>query len=151
MINKEQPVIRDFTPGDFDGCVDMVNKVWDFDKHFSPPALANLFKRLYTGGSLSESNYTKVVEENGNPVGFIFGKIVGLKTYKNEFSGLKGQLRFLRKLFFIKGVEFKRKMNYLKKINSHEINRRKVESRECSEVNLFVVDPETQGKGYCKR
>lgn len=151
MTNKRKHVIRDYTPDDFDTCVELVNKVWEFDKHYSPPALADLFKRIYTGGSLSESNCNIVVEENGRVVGFLFGKIQGLKSHKNESNGFYGPMRFLWKLFLMKGVTLKRKMNYLKKINSHERNRRIVEPRTCSEVNLFVVDPETQGKGYGKR
>jgi ribosomal protein S18 acetylase RimI-like enzyme len=150
-MNNEDIVIRDFGPTDFDGCAELVDKVWEFHNHFSPQQLAEFFKRLYTGGSLSESNVNKVVEEKGKVVGFLFGKIAGLKTYKNEFSGFGGQFRVLRKLLFMKGVAFKRKMFYLKIINTHELNRRAVEPRDGSEVNLFVVYPGTQGKGYGKR
>jgi ribosomal protein S18 acetylase RimI-like enzyme len=144
-------MIRDYQPSDFDNCVNLVNKVWEFDKHFSPVELAKLFQRIYTGGSLAESNFRKVVEEKDQLKGFLFGKIENQMIPKSEFSGFLGQLKIILKLLSVKGAPFKRKWGYLKKINSHEINRRKVESRRCSEINLFVVDPESQGRGWGKK
>jgi hypothetical protein len=80
-------MIRDYQTSDFGDCVNLVNKVWEFDKHFAPPELSQLFQRIYTGSSLSESNFRKVVEENGQIKGFFFGKIENQKLYESEFSG----------------------------------------------------------------
>lgn len=55
------------------------------------------------------------------------------------------------KLFRIKGVTFKKKFGHIYKIISHERNRQKVEPKKSSEVNLFVVDPECQGRGWGKQ
>jgi hypothetical protein len=80
-------MIRDFQESDFGDCVHLVNKVWDFDKHFPPLALSELFQQIYTGSSLAESNFQKVVEENGRITGFLFGKIENRPLQKNEFGG----------------------------------------------------------------
>jgi GNAT superfamily N-acetyltransferase len=144
-------MLRDYQDRDFQECVELVNRVWEFDKHFFPAELADLFARVYTGGSIAASSILKVVEENSRVIGFLFGKVEGQKLYKNEYSGIRGQFRLLIRLFKIKSVSLKRKLGYLNKLNTHEINRRKIEPRKCSEVTLFVVDPDSQGKGWGKQ
>lgn len=143
-------MVRDYHATDFEGCVNLVNLVWKFDQHFAPPALAYFFQRAYTGGSLAGSNFLKVVEEDSQIKGFLFGKIEHQPLYRSEFSGFGGQLKIILGLFLIKGLPWKRKWGYLHKINTHEINRRQVESKNGSEVNLFVVDPACQGQGWGK-
>jgi len=142
---------RDYQKSDFAACQTLVNKVWEFDSHFHPPALSKLFQKIYTGGSLAASNFSRVVDEKGQVKGFLFGKIENKKIPKSEYSGFSGQLKIIFSLFFIPKVTFKAKLAYLNKINTHEINRRTVESRKCSEVNLFVVDPACQGEGWGRR
>lgn len=144
-------MIRHYENRDFDGCVRLVNRVWQFDKHFSPPALSDFFMKTYTGSSLAGSNFSLVIEESDEIKGFLFGKTEKLPLHKNEYSGVSGQFRLLHGLFRLKGVTFKRKWDILNKLNTHELNRRKVESRKSSEVNLFVVDPDSQGKGFGKQ
>ena len=80
-------MIRDFQESDFDGCAHLVNKVWDFDRHFPPSELSNLFLRIYTGSSLAESNFKKVVDENGKISGFLFGKVENQPLQMNDFRG----------------------------------------------------------------
>lgn len=144
-------IIRNYKESDYEDCIKLVNKVWKFDKHFNPPALSQLFQRIYTGGPLSESNFLNVVEEDGQLKGFLFGKIENQELTKDKYSNFAGQLKILKRLFSIKGVTFKKKLGYLKKVKLHEINRQKVEPRESSEVNLFVVDPESQGQGWGRK
>jgi len=144
-------MIRDFRESDFVDFQKLVNKVWEFDKHFHPPELSRLFQKIYTGGSFSASNFLRVVDVKGQVRGFLFGKIENKKIPKSEYSGFSGQLKIIFSLFSIPKVAFKTKLSYLNKINLHEVNRRKVESRKCSEVNLFVVDPDCQGEGWGKR
>ena len=143
-------MIRDYKEADFGDCLHLVNNVWDFDKHFSPPELSKFFQRIYTGSSLAGSNFLKVVEEDNQIKGFLFGKIENQALYKNEFSGIWRQLKVLFKLLRFKGVHFNRKLTYLKYINVHERNRRKAEPRKNSEITLFVVNSESQGKGFGK-
>jgi len=144
-------MIRDFKESDFDHCQRLVNKVWQFDTHFQPPQLAKFLTRIYAGGSLAESNFRKVVEENDCILGFLFGKIEKLPFLKSEYGGFLGQIKILRELLFISGLSIRRKLAYLQKINTHEENRRAVEDCESSEVLLFVVDPDAQGKGWGKK
>jgi len=143
-------MIRDYTDSDFKDCLSIVNEVWQFDKHFPPKELSDLFLRIYAGGSYAGSNFVKVVEEDGRVKGFIFGKLEHRKLFKNEFSGLIGQIRILWKLLKIKRVPLKKKFSYLNMMNTHEINRRKAEPRKSSEVTLFAAAPDSQGKGYGK-
>ena len=141
-------MLRAYTEHDFSACIEIVNTVWQFDKKFPPPPLSNLFKRMYTGGSLAASNFYIVLEEENHVVGFLFGKCGDNPAYRNKFSGFWGNFRFLWQLFAVKDVPIKKKFHYVKIINEHEINRRKVEPSRIHEVNLFAVDPVMQGKGY---
>lgn len=142
-------MIREFRKDDFDKCVEIVNKVWDFNR-FHPQQLSELFKKVYVLSSLSASNFAIVVEENSNVQGFLFGNCGKKNLYKTEYSGLIGNLRFLAQLLLVKEVKLKKKLFYLDIIGAHEKNRRKIEPARENEVNLFAVAPNTQGKGYGK-
>lgn len=144
-------MIRDFQENDFNLCTALVNKVWGLDKHFSPAGLAVFVQNLFVGMSAANSNFLKVIEDNNTIVGLIFGKIEKQKCYKNSYSGILGFLKLIKQLFTIKGVSFGEKYNLLKGIISHEKKRKKVESKKSSEVNLFAVHPDSQGKGYGKK
>ncbi len=143
-------MIRNYESSDFTSCVEIVNKVWDFDTRFKPSQLANLFKKVYVGGSLSGSNYAYIIEDNHRVKGFLFGKLGDKKLIKTPCSGVLGQIQFLFSLLFMTGVTFKRKLNYLRIIGEHDQNRRTIEPSRDDEVNLFAVDPDAQGKGYGK-
>lgn len=143
-------MIRNYNDKDFSRCIEIVNKVWDFDNRFNPAQLSELFKRVYVGSSLSASNYSVVVEEDGFVKGFLLGKCGNNNLYKTEYSGLIGNLRLLTQLLLVKEVKLKKKLYYLDIIGEHEKNRRKIEPSRENEVNLFAVDPNTQGKGYGK-
>jgi len=137
--------IRDYADSDYEACETLVNRAWDFDKHFAPQALSDLAKCMYTKGSVIGSNFKKVVEVDGSVAGFLFGF--------NEMSEKpKKQARFgwhvLRTLLFMKGMGFKEKLSLLSAINRHEANRIKIVGRGRSEIVLFVVSPEYQGYGY---
>ena len=155
-------MIREYQNSDFDDCVKLVDKVWGFNKHFDSPGLSQLHQKEYTGGSISESNFLRVVEENGQIAGFFFGRIENKKIPRSQYSNILEQLKFLLNLFGIPKLKFRKKLAYffnsiyhtiIYDLNTrkHEINRRVVESKKSSEVVLFVVDPECQGKSYGKR
>lgn len=101
-------MIRDYTNDDFLKCVEIVNLVWDFDAKFKPQQLSELFQKIYTGGSLSASNFSIVYEENSIVKGFLFGKSGDNGLFKNKYSGVWGNIRFLYQLLFLKGVTFKK-------------------------------------------
>lgn len=48
-----------------------MDQAWDFAGHLQPQSVAGFGRRLYTMGSLAESNYAVVVEEAGIVVGFL--------------------------------------------------------------------------------
>jgi GNAT superfamily N-acetyltransferase len=143
-------MIRKFKPQDVEQCVNIVNMVWDFDIRFNPKQLSNLFKRIYTEGSLANSNFAVVVEENNAVQGFLFGKCGNKNLITTKYSGTKGNIKFLYELFSLKGITLKRKFYFLTIIGEHEKNRRTVEHPRENEVNLFAVNPNCQGKGYGK-
>lgn len=143
-------MIRPFKNSDLTRCAAIVNKVWTFNSKFKPEQLSELFLDYYTGGSLSASNFAVVAEEHNIVKGFLFGKCGNEKLIKTGYSGLWGKIKFLFQLLFLRGVSLKKKWFYLNIAGVHEVNRRKVEPERINEVNLFAVDPDTQGKGYGK-
>ncbi len=144
-------MIRDYKDRDFNACRDMVNQVWDFDTRFKPAELADLFKTVYTAGSLAESNFFIVIEEDQQVKGFLFGKCGDKNLYENEYSGVAGSLKSLLKLLSLKGLTLRKKIYYIKIMFRHQAARHKVEPSRENEVNLFLVDPGAQGKGYGKQ
>ena len=143
-------MIRELRQEDIYDCITIVDAVWRFKEIFQPIELAELFLDIYTMGSLAGSNYGIVAEENGRVIGFLFGKSSTGKLYQTKYSGIRGQIRLLIDLFRITNVTLKRKLGYIGKINTHEINRRKAEPKREYEVNLFAVFPDLQGKGVGK-
>jgi GNAT superfamily N-acetyltransferase len=143
-------MIREYTNKDFARCVEIINRVWDFDGRFIPSQLSILFKDIYVGGSLSESNFAIVVEENNKVEGFLFGKCGIENLIRNEYSGFFGHLKILYQLLFLNSISLRRKLYYFKIFVAHEKNRKKIEPNRKNEVNLFAVDPNNQGKGYGK-
>ena len=141
-------MIREYKTNDYNECIEILAKVWKFDERYKPPSLAILFKKIYLLESLSLSNIPLVIYENNVVQGFLFGNCGNENLYKNEYSGFIGAIKLLFDLFFMKGVSIKRKLNYLKMIKVHEKNREKIEPLRKNEVNLFAVNPESQGKGY---
>ena len=73
-----EALFRDYKVDDYSQCEALVNQAWGFDKIFSPKALADVAKCIYTKGSVLTSNYRTVVEVDGRVAGFLFGF--------NEFS-----------------------------------------------------------------
>ena len=67
-----QEIFREYRDSDYEKCEELVNQAWGFDKVFSPKALSDIGKCIYTRGSVLSSNYRMVVEVDGNVVGFIF-------------------------------------------------------------------------------
>ena len=138
---------REYRNGDYEQCEELVNQAWGFDKIFSPNALSDVAKLIYTKGSVLGSNCKMVVEIDGKVVGFIFGL--------NEYSKKPGKnilfkLSILWKLIRIKdGTPDKRDL--INALKCHEKNRAKIVDRGRSEIVLFVVSNEYQGKGLGKR
>ncbi len=140
-------IFREYTEGDYDQCEELVNQSWGFDKIFSPEKLSDFAKLIYTKGSVLGSNYKMVVEAKGRVVGFIFGL--------NEKSRKPGihilfRLNLLWKLLWIKGNK-PDKNDLLNALQIHEKNRTGIVHRGRSEIVLFVVSKEYQGKGIGKK
>jgi len=143
-----QKVLRDYKDSDYKQCEDLVNQAWGFDGVFAPAALSDLAKSMYTKGSLLASNYKKVIEVDGKVAGFIFGF--------NELSVKPGlnilyRISTLWKLIRVKSQKPENKNDLISAIKDHENNRNRIVKRGRSEIVLFVVAKEFQGKGYGKR
>lgn len=136
--------IRPYQPDDYTACEALVNQAWKFDDIFSPEALADIAKSIYTKGSVIEGNYKAVAEHNGKLIGFLFGR--------NEYGPKpRGKLAFSLKIMWrlirVKSVKPNGKGELFKAINQHEVNRRQVISNKGSEVVLFVIDKNSQKQG----
>lgn len=140
-------IFREYKESDYGQCEELVNQSWGFDKIFSPEKLSDFAKLIYTKGSVLGSNYKMVVEDKGRVVGFIFGL--------NEKSRKPGihilfRLNLLWKLLWIKGNK-PDKNDLLNALQIHEKNRTGIIHRGRSEIVLFVVSKEYQGKGIGKK
>ncbi len=126
----------------------MVEEAWDFKLNFQPIELADLTGLMYTKGSLLGSNHQRVVEVNGEVVGFIFGRNeASFKPKRHFFFGLEALWRLIR----IKDLSKPDRKRLINAISIHEKNRLKVVASGKSEIVLFVVSKEHQGLGYGKR
>lgn len=143
-----EEILREYRDSDYKQCEELVNQAWGFDKIFAPVELSNLAKCMYTKGSVLGSNYRMVIEVNGKVAGFIFGH--------NECSVKPGlnilyRLSMLWKLIRVKSEKPRSKNEFLNAIKDHANNRTKLIRRGKSEINLFVVGKEYQGKGFGKK
>ena len=142
-----EEIFRRYRDSDYDQCEGLVNQAWGFDKIFSPKALSDVAKCIYTKGAVLGSNYRMVVEVDGNVVGFIFGLNEYLrKPGRNILFGLG----VLWKLIFIKSDK-PDKNDLINALKVHEKNRADVVDKGRSEIVLFVVSNEYQGRGYGKK
>ncbi|MEA1987890.1 MAG: GNAT family N-acetyltransferase, partial [Pseudomonadota bacterium] len=137
-------IVREYRASDYEQCEALVNLAWGFDKIFSPQKLSDLVKLIYTKGSVLGSNDRLVVEVDGQVVGFLFGL--------NEYSKKPGRnilfgLSVLWKLLRIRNGK-PQNSDLLNAIKAHETNRSAVVDRGRSEIVLFVIAEEYQGKGF---
>ena len=140
-------IFRGYRDSDYDQCEELVNQAWRFDRIFSPKALSDVAKYIYTKGSVLGSNYRMVVEVDRNVVGFIFG----LNEYSRKPGGnLLFGLGVLWRLIFIKSGK-PDKNDLLNALKVHEKNRADIVDKHRSEIVLFIVRNEYQGKGYGKK
>jgi ribosomal protein S18 acetylase RimI-like enzyme len=140
-------IFREYKESDYEECEELVNQAWGFDEIFSSDKLSGFSKLIYTKGSILGSNYKMVVEDNGQVVGFIFGLNENAnKPGKNILFGFG----LLWKLIWIKGNKSEKK-SLLDALNNHQKNRMDVVERGRSEIVLFVVSQEYQGKGIGKK
>jgi ribosomal protein S18 acetylase RimI-like enzyme len=150
-MSKREIRLREYRDSDYGQCERLVSDAWEFEKNFPPEEMARLAGYLYTMGSVAASNFRRVVEVQGRVVGFLFGLNEEEVVPKHELQRLLPKLAVLKRLFSIKGVRFKKKMDLFKAMGLHESNRAKLVERGRSEIILFVVDPEHQGAGYGKQ
>ena len=140
-------LLRKYREEDYEQCESLVNQAWKFDKIFAPKALSDLAKCIYTKGSVLHSNYRYVVEIDGNVVGFIFGlNELSTRPGRNIIFGLSIIWRLMR----IKSERPEDKKELINAIKSHEQNRTSLVGRGKSEIILFVVGEQHQGKGFGK-
>lgn len=139
---------RKYQETDYKQCEFLVNEAWGFDKIFAPKAFSDFAKYLYAKGAILGSNYKMVVEVDGKVAGFIFG--LNDKRKKPGLN-LRFRLRMLWRLVRVKSEKPNDKNEFLNAIGAHEKNRNELVGRGKSEIVLFVVGREYQGKGYGKR
>jgi len=144
-------VIRDYDDRDYPACEDLVGRTWRFAEHFHPSGFCAVAEYWYTRGSVVASNFKRVVESNGQVVGFLFG-------YNNRRpldSGPARQLvtgfAILTRLLLVRGMSLGAKFALLGMINRHEVNRSEVEKRGASEINLFALEQDFQRQGLGRR
>lgn len=140
-------IFREYKESDYGQCEELVNLAWGFDNIFSSEELSKFAKLIYTKGSSVSSNYKMVAEDKGRVVGFIFGLNENLsKPGRNILFGLG----LLWKIMWLKGYKLEKK-KLLDALNNHQKNRYDVIDRGRSEIVLFVVRKEYQGKGIGKK
>lgn len=139
-------LIRNFKHGDYQQCEDLVEQAWGLINLFDSRKVSDLARLAYTRGSLESSNYKKVLVLGSRVEGFIFGL--------NE-SGAhpRADIRF-RALVLWKILQLKNDRaewdNLYTALKIHVRNRSDLVMKGQSEIQLFIVNREHQGKGYGK-
>ncbi|MBN4060659.1 GNAT family N-acetyltransferase [bacterium AH-315-I20] len=147
-MTESNIILRDYKDSDYKDCEALANGAWQFDDNFKPQELSDIAKHICTTGALVASNFRKVIESNGEVIGFLFGfNNMSARPKKVMLFGLSTVFRML----CAKGIKFSEKITLLQAINTHEKNRLQVVDRGKSEILLFVVDPSHHGCGYGKR
>ncbi len=143
-----EELLTTYREEDYPQCEALVNQAWGFDVIFYPKTLSNLAKRMYTKGSVLGSNYRMVFEIDGKLVGFIFGLCGSLKMpVKSKLFGFS----FLWKLMWLTNVRSGMKKKLVNAMSVHEKNRAVLVDKGRSEIVLFIVSKEHQGKGIGTR
>jgi len=148
-MDEKNYTFRDYRKTDYARCESLVSNAWEFDRNFSPRRLAYVAKRLYTMGSVLNSNYFRVVETDGDVAGFLFG-LNEKSTLPRKLPVIAFGLGILGRLLLLRGVRFEEKKRLLNAINTHTANRLKLVKPGRSEITLFVIDPRHQGVGNGK-
>jgi ribosomal protein S18 acetylase RimI-like enzyme len=145
--SKNEKLLRAYRDEDYEQCEKLVNQAWGFDEIFVPKALSSLAKRIYTEGSVVNSNYKMVAEVNGTVAGFIFGFNERLKMPRgNIMLGLS----ILWRLMWIKSEKPKNKKELTNAMAVHQSNKTQLVGKGRSEVVLFVVSRMFQRQGIGK-
>jgi GNAT superfamily N-acetyltransferase len=141
-------IVRDYAPEDLARATELVNQAWDFDGNIANPMMADLAKDLYVNGSLAASRHYRVVEEDGDVVGLLFGAAGEGPLYPSVYRGFRGTLRTLGKLFRVPDLTLREKLRWLGAMRSHEVARLRAHRRSDAEVTLLAVDAAMRGRGF---
>lgn len=135
--------IRNYEPHDYAACEELVNEAWHFDTIFSDANLSTTALRMYTKGGLCSGNMNLVGVCKGKVVGFLFG--FNLLSKRKPRGKIKLALEALVSFNFKKmdKIELQR---FVQAITDHNKNRNTIEPGKASEICLFVVSKEFQGK-----
>ncbi len=135
--------IRNFEHDDYGRCEELVNEAWHFDKIISDKNLSKTALRLYTKGGLCSGNMNLVAVGQGKVVGFLFGYNILAKTKPR--GKIKLALDAIISFNFKKMDKFERN-KFIKALTDHNKNRTLTEPGKASEICLFVVSQDLQGK-----
>ena len=141
-------VIRKYHSSDYPACEALASNAWAFEKNFTPRAFAGLVAYLYAMGSVLESNFKMVVEDNNEVVGFLFAFNENAARPQSAMQNFFWQISILIRLLFIKGLSLRDKIALIKATTRHERNKAKLIQGVKSELVHFVIAPAYQGKGY---
>jgi GNAT superfamily N-acetyltransferase len=148
---NETSRIRDYLPSDYSGCEALVEEAWAFSRLFPAPELGRWALRLYTRGPVLGSNYRKVVEIDGEVVGFLFGWNAARKPSSGLLERVAANVAFLAGLACLRRTPIRLKRELLGKLMRHEAARDRIEKRGCSEVHLFVIGAAHRKLGLGRR
>ena len=135
--------IRNFEQHDYDRCEELVNEAWHFDKIFTDKNLSKIALRIYTKGGLCSGNMNLVAVDQGRVIGFLFGFNLLAKTKP------RGRIKLALDAIFsfnFKKMDKVERNKFIKAITNHNKNRNIIEPEKASEICLFVVSQEIQGK-----
>jgi ribosomal protein S18 acetylase RimI-like enzyme len=135
--------IRNFEHQDYGRCEELVNEAWHFDKIICDKNLSKTALRLYTKGGLCSGNMNLVAVDQGRVVGFLFGFNILAKAKPR--GKLKLALDSIISFNFKKMDKIERN-KFIKALTDHHKNRTLIEPGKESEICLFVVSQDLQGK-----
>lgn len=106
-----------------------------------------MLAEAYTGQSLAESNYARVVEDGQGVVGFIFGRSSGIAEFRHKYGGVLGQVRVAFRILLSSWGSLSTCLRLISAWREHDANRRQLLSVRDHEVHLLCMSRRSQGKG----
>lgn len=135
--------IRNFEQHDYDCCENLVNEAWHFDKIFTDKNLSETALRIYTKSGICSGNVNLVAINCGKVAGFLFG--FNHLTKKNRKGRIKLTADALYSFNF-KKMDKTERDKFIQALANHNKNRTAIEPGNASEICLFVVSKDLQGK-----
>ncbi|HHY72031.1 MAG TPA: GNAT family N-acetyltransferase [Bacillus bacterium] len=141
---------RKIRTSDYSRVKELINEAFKLDHYTSNPNMLDIVLEMYLRGCLLEQTYTEVVEENGEVIGLLFGKVNEKNHVLKNAPHLWALFICRVKLLFTNKKEKASLHDYKKITNSYSHLIKECHDHFDGEVVLFIVGEKCRGKGIGK-